>query len=63
MWPKEYEDYPVDAPLTKYPVETGKGIVGCEMHDLNGWGISHHQCQSRKKKSWFAKLLSKLTKK
>lgn len=38
MWPKKYADYPVDESLVNQPVEPGKGIVGCEMHDRNGWG-------------------------
>ena len=42
MWEKEYKDYPKDTPLRKEVVETGKGIVGCEMHDLNGWGDQLH---------------------
>lgn len=42
MWPKFYRDYPVDTPLIKQSVESGKGIVGCEMHELNGWGMSYH---------------------
>lgn len=35
MWHKEYKDYPPDTPLRK---ERVKKIVGCEMHELNGWG-------------------------
>ncbi|HEY4832091.1 MAG TPA: hypothetical protein VIH61_05965 [Waddliaceae bacterium] len=42
MWPKFYKDYPVDSPLIKYPIEPGKGIIGCEMHELNGWGELYH---------------------
>lgn len=42
MWPKVYRDYPVDKPLIKYPVEPGHGIIGCEMHELNGWGNTLH---------------------
>lgn len=42
MWPKLYRDYPLDKPLIKHRVESGKGIVGCEMHELNGWGTSYH---------------------
>lgn len=39
MWFKHYRDYPIDQPLIKEPVEAGHGIIGCEMHDLNGWGL------------------------
>ena len=42
MWPKFYRDYKVDKPLVKYQVRPGHGIVGCEMHDLNGWGNTLH---------------------
>lgn len=43
MWPKIYRDYKEDDPHKKCPVEPGKGIVGCEMHDLNGWGSTLHR--------------------
>lgn len=49
MWPKSYKDYPVDASLVKYEAEPGRGIIGCEMHDLNGWGERHHIPKKRKK--------------
>lgn len=51
MWPKEYKDYPVDSPLVKEQVEPGKGIIGCEMHDLNGYGLTKHKSRKGKKKS------------
>ena len=51
MWPKSYKDYKTDESLVKQQVHSGKGIVGCEMHDLNGWGNS--LTSSRKKKIWF----------
>lgn len=57
MWFKEYRDYPIDRPLIKEQVEPNKGIIGCEMHDLNGWGTHLHQIK-RKKKGWWAKLIS-----
>lgn len=40
MWWREYQDYKPDTPLIKERVESGKGIIGCEMHDLNGWGLA-----------------------
>lgn len=49
MWFKEYRDYPADRPLIKEQVEPGHGIIGCEMHDLNGWGTGLHQVKNRKK--------------
>lgn len=42
MWPKAYRDYQRDRSLIKYQVTPGKGIIGCEMHDLNGWGSTWH---------------------
>lgn len=42
MWPKEYKDYPKDKPLIQNQVSPGHGIIGCEMHDLNGWGQNYH---------------------
>ncbi len=38
MWPKSYKDYPKDTPLVQNRVEPGKGIIGCEMSEPNGWG-------------------------
>ena len=49
MWPKSYKDYPKDKALKKERVEPGKGIIGCEMHEVNGWGNSMHQPRPRKK--------------
>ncbi len=42
MWPKAYRDYKRDQPLIKYQVSSGHGIIGCEMHDINGWGDYWH---------------------
>lgn len=42
MWFKDYKDYPIDKPVIKETVESGKGIIGCEMHELNGWGEEVH---------------------
>lgn len=52
MWFKQYRDYPIDRPLIKETVEPGHGIIGCEMHDLNGWGTNLHQLKSHKKGIW-----------
>lgn len=48
MWPKAYRDYPKDTPLKKQQVSAGKGIVGCEMHEVNGWGEEFHRPKKRK---------------
>ncbi|NGX60551.1 MAG: hypothetical protein K940chlam9_00011 [Chlamydiae bacterium] len=42
MWKNTYKDYPPDSPYVEEQVEPGRGIVGCEMHERNGWGESHH---------------------
>jgi hypothetical protein len=43
MWHKEYRDYETDQPLIKCQVYPEDGIIGCEMHDLNGWGNTIHK--------------------
>ena len=50
MWWQEYADYCYEKPLKQETVETGKGIIGCEMHDRHGYGIEDHQYQDRKKR-------------
>lgn len=58
MWPKSYRDYKTDRPLIKYPVEPSHGIIGCEMHELNGWGTELHiPRKKRRSKSFFRWLL------
>ncbi len=42
MWPKQFRDYPQDTPLVLYPVWPGRALIGCEMHELNGWGNTLH---------------------
>lgn len=59
MWFKEYRDYKTDAPLIKEQVEPGHGIIGCEMHDLNGWGNEIHQPR-KKKRGFLSSLLLRL---
>jgi hypothetical protein len=62
MWPKSYRDYPEDTSLIKNKVESGRSIVGCEMHDLNGWGTSYHiSHDSKKKKGLIRTLLDEIT--
>jgi len=57
MWPKSYRNYPVDLPVIKYPVEPGKGIIGCEMHEINGWGNTFHVPKKLRKKGVIALFL------
>lgn len=49
MWWREFKDYPPDTPLVKEQVESNHGIVGCEMHELNGWGNTLQQPQKKKR--------------
>jgi len=56
MWPKAYRDYPEDKPLKKQTIEPGKGIIGCEMHDSNGWGNSYF-IEKPKKRGLIATLI------
>lgn len=58
MWYREYKDYPPDTPLIHEKVEPSKGIIGCEMHELNGWGTSWHQPKKAPRKGFLATLLS-----
>lgn len=60
MWPKDYKDYKRDETLVKQQVRPGKGIVGCEMHDLNGWGNSLHQPRKNKKRGIVRTFLSSI---
>ncbi len=60
MWFKEYRDYPIDTPLIQKRVEPNHGIIGCEMHDLNGWGNEIHIPIKRQKKGLLLALLSYL---
>ena len=60
MWPKVYRDYKTDESLIKNQVESGKGIIGCEMHDLNGWGNSLHIPKKSKKQSIFLTLIKNI---
>lgn len=41
MWRYDYKDYKNDDPLREEAIEPGKGIVGVEMHDVNGWNERH----------------------
>jgi hypothetical protein len=51
MWPKSYKDYPIDTPLIKQQVRPGKGIIGCEMHELNGWGLLKRKNDNNNRKN------------
>lgn len=43
MWDRDYRDYKRDQPLVKQPLEPSKGLYGCEMHEINGWGNTLHK--------------------
>lgn len=47
--------------MVKEKVESGHGIIGCEMHEPNGWGESYHIMKKRsQKKGVFRTLLESL---
>ena len=56
MWLREYRDYKTDEPMIKQTIEPGRGIFGCEMHEINGWGNTL-QCPKKKKKGFLASLV------
>ena len=56
MWHREYRDYPPDSPLKKQRVGQGKGLIGCEMHEPNGWGETFH-VYPEKKEGMFSRFL------
>lgn len=60
MYPKNFKDYPTDAPLKHEKVDSGKGIVGCEMHEQMGWGHEHDIALKPKKVSLFRSLIYKI---
>lgn len=57
MWARKYKDYPPDTDLKKEQVESNSGIVGCEMHELFGWGSAYDEPHSTGKKGFFRTLL------
>jgi hypothetical protein len=60
MWPKNFKDYPEDAPLKKEQVTPGNGIIGCEMHEQMGWGETHHEPKKPAKEGLIRKFLKYL---
>jgi hypothetical protein len=56
MWDKDYRDYPRDQPLKKQSIESGKGLPGCEMHEINGWGNTLHYPVKKKKRGFLTSL-------
>ena len=56
MWRYDYKDYQTDDTLVEQEVEPGKGIVGVEMHDVNGWNERH--LQQRKARGWLRNFLA-----
>lgn len=49
MWDRDYRDYKRDQSLIKESLESGKGLPGCEMHEINGWGNTLHQPKKKKR--------------
>lgn len=50
MWHREYQDYPIDTPIIQEKIEPSHGIIGCEMHEPDGWGNTFHIHLEKKKK-------------
>ena len=59
MWDKRYQDYPKDEPTKREQIDMTHGVPGIEMHELQGWGISHHQYR-RGKKTILTRILESL---
>jgi hypothetical protein len=49
MWKNTYKDYKPNEQWVQQTVEPGKGVIGCEMHELNGWGEKQHTPRTKKK--------------
>lgn len=62
MWKNTYKDYKPDEAWVHEEVEPGDGIIGCEMHELNGWGNNLH-IEEEKKLGWVRTFLNLLFKK
>ena len=60
MWFKEYKDYPIDTPLKKETLESGKGFNGVEMKEPNGWGSSFDLPKTPKSPGFIRRLLKGL---
>jgi hypothetical protein len=56
MWDKRYQDYPEDSSLKSQQVEAGKGIIGCEMKEICGYGLT--QKKPRSSSGWLSALFS-----
>ena len=57
MWFKHYRDYKRDEPLIKEQVSPSKGIIGCEMHEINGWGDTIPMPVKKRKRGLIATIL------
>jgi len=62
MWHNTYKDYKQDESWIQEKVETGNGIIGCEMNELNGWGEIYHHFPKESKKNFFRRFLENLFK-
>ena len=60
MWTKEYQDYPEDTPLKHHRVTSGRGIVGCEMNEINGWGNTLHHFEEDRKMGRLKRFLERI---
>ena len=60
MWKNRYRDYALDLDWSQEKVEPRAGIIGCEMHEINGWGENYEP--EEKSKPFWGTLISKVRK-
>lgn len=59
MWIKSYRDYLSNEPIIEEQVEPSNGVIGCEMHDVNGWG-NEFQVFAKKRRGPVTRFLHRL---
>lgn len=53
MWKNTYKDYLLDGEFIQEPREPGRGIIGCEMHEIQGWQHAYHLPVKKEKSGLF----------
>jgi hypothetical protein len=51
MWHNTYRDYTLDGEMLKNRVGSGKGIIGAEMSEIQGWGEAYHESAEKPPKT------------
>lgn len=57
MWRNTYKDYAPDDDWIQERVEPGRGIIGCEMHEINGWQEMQHKIKVVHEHPWTYKIV------